>query len=612
MRLVALAVCLLAVLALPCVGLAAGYGFLTTIGSGDDAIDVVYVGGSYYDMGYWYGKLLEPKVAANYDYALGVLEGLGYSESALLSVWAQAQPFIPTRYQDEMQGLADGCLAANPSTTVTLSGIRAMHIIPEADQVQCSSFAAFGAATADGHVYQTRNLDWTMDLLVQNRPVIAVCDPYAQQRYAMVSFAGMMLPVAGINISGLALGEISGYSSDDTYAGLPVFMRLRNVMEQARTLAEAVPLMTSGGGTWGTDIVIGDGATNNGYAFEISANNYAVIGGNETLVASNDPASYILLSGDRPALPIPDVVYRADVAFDSHMRVLQYGGWGYVPRYVGQHDPLVANWGAIDENIARQIAQSVAMSSCVISAIYDDTTQEMWVSFAHDYTPAQNLTYQYFNLHDYYCTYDDVSMLFWAYRQIEAMTREGITGGCSGNPPLFCPTGQVTRGQLAVFLCKAAGKTWLDKGSPTFSDVPRGSNGQWDGGGSGGLDADGTHVFYGWIERLADAASWGGQAPTGGCGSGRFCPSASATRGQMAAFLCKAAGKAWLDNPTPTFSDVPQSHPFYGWVERLADAASWGGTPVTTGCGTGIYCPTTAVPRGQMAVFLCRAFAIPY
>ncbi|UCH34264.1 MAG: hypothetical protein JSV65_17300, partial [Armatimonadota bacterium] len=442
--------------------LAAGYGFLTTIGSGQDAIDVIYVGGSYYDMGYWYGELLEADIAASVDYALGVLAGAGYTEEALLAVWAQAEPYIPTRYIEEMQGLADGCLAANPSTTITLDKVHAMHIVPEADQVQCSSFAAFGAATADGHVYQTRNLDWTMDLLVQNYPVIMVCDPYGEQRYANVSFAGMLLPIAGMNISGLAIGQISGYSSDDTYAGLPVFMRLRNVLEQAHDLTEAVPIMTSGGGTWGTDIVIGCGATNNGYAFEISANNYAVIGDNETLVDASDPGAYIITDGDKPALPIDDVVYRADVAFASNMRALQYGGWGYTPRYVGQHDPLVTNWGVIDENVARSIAQAVAMSSCVISAIYDNTTQEMWVSFAQDYTPAQNLTYQYFNLHDYFCTFDDVSMLHWAYGYIEAIARDGITGGCQADPPLYCPIGQVTRGQMAVFLCRAAGKTWLD------------------------------------------------------------------------------------------------------------------------------------------------------
>ncbi|UCH35922.1 MAG: hypothetical protein JSV65_06095, partial [Armatimonadota bacterium] len=72
----------------------------------------------------------------------------------------------------------------------------------------------------------------------------------------------------------------------------------------------------------------------------------------------------------------------------------------------------------------------------------------------------------------------------------------------------------------------------------SFTDVPRGANGQWDGGGGGGLDVDGTHIFYGWIERLADAASWGPfGAPTGGYGDGTFRPTVICARGQMATFI---------------------------------------------------------------------------
>ncbi|UCH35110.1 MAG: penicillin acylase family protein [Armatimonadota bacterium] len=192
--------------------------------------------------------------------------------------------------------------------------------------------------------------------------------------------------------------------------------------------------------------------------------------------------------------------------------------------------------------------------------------------------------------------FEDVAKDFWARPYIEAIFREGITGGCGADPPLYCPTNNVTRGQMAVFICKAAGKTWLDPGAPTFSDVAE------------------THPFYGWIERLADPASWGGIPPTGGCGGGRYCPTSATTRGQIAVFLCKANGTTWLDPGTPTFDDVAETHPFYGWIERLADPGSWT-VPPTSGCAIGPpprYCPTNSVTRAQMAAFLCRAFDIPY
>jgi hypothetical protein len=195
------------------------------------------------------------------------------------------------------------------------------------------------------------------------------------------------------------------------------------------------------------------------------------------------------------------------------------------------------------------------------------------------------------------CTFDDVPKPHQFWRFIEGLVSRGITSGCEAAPPLYCPDDKVTRGQVSKFLCKAAGKTWLDATTPTFADVPGGS------------------TFYGWIERLADSASWGGSPPTSGCTAITYCPDQAVTRAQMAKLLCKARGKTWLAKPTPTFSDVPTSNQFYGWIERLADPGSWGGTAPSGGCQAAPvkkYCPDDPVTRDQMAKFLVLAFGIPY
>jgi hypothetical protein len=48
------------------------------------------------------------------------------------------------------------------------------------------------------------------------------------------------------------------------------------------------------------------------------------------------------------------------------------------------------------------------------------------------------------------------------------------------------------------------------------------------------------------------------------------------------------------------FADVPASSPFCRWIEELARRA------VVGGCGAGNYCPSSAVTREQMAVFVLR------
>lgn len=103
--------------------------------------------------------------------------------------------------------------------------------------------------------------------------------------------------------------------------------------------------------------------------------------------------------------------------------------------------------------------------------------------------------------------------------EIEALAAAGITLGC--NPPAndrFCPKKTVTRGQMAAFLSRAYGFT-----SP--------------GGDSFG-DDDGT-IFEGVIEALAAAGVTQGCNPPD---NDRFCPDNPVTRGQMAAFLHRAAG----------------------------------------------------------------------
>jgi hypothetical protein len=118
-----------------------------------------------------------------------------------------------------------------------------------------------------------------------------------------------------------------------------------------------------------------------------------------------------------------------------------------------------------------------------------------------------------------------------------------------------------------------------------------------------------TDWFWTYVEALAHTGI------TSGCAQVMYCPYQSVTRAQMAKFLCTAAGKTELFPPTPTFTDVQPGPWYYGWVERLADPDSWGGTPPTSGiaCPPGVppgsrcYGPFQPVTREQMAKFLCIA-----
>jgi len=54
-------------------------------------------------------------------------------------------------------------------------------------------------------------------------------------------------------------------------------------------------------------------------------------------------------------------------------------------------------------------------------------------------------------------TFEDVPCWFWAADWIEQFHAEGLTAGCSSNPPLYCPEAAVSRAEMAVFLSRLLG-----------------------------------------------------------------------------------------------------------------------------------------------------------
>ena len=122
-------------------------------------------------------------------------------------------------------------------------------------------------------------------------------------------------------------------------------------------------------------------------------------------------------------------------------------------------------------------------------------------------------------------------------------------------------------------------KTWTLHVGDSFTDVPA------------------TNAFYRFIETLFH------KQITGGCSGTNYCPSASTTREQMSVFVLIAKQGAGYVPPacgTPVFADVPATNPFCRWIEELFRRG------VVSGCGGNNYCPTQAVARDTMAVFVLR------
>jgi hypothetical protein len=168
---------------------------------------------------------------------------------------------------------------------------------------------------------------------------------------------------------------------------------------------------------------------------------------------------------------------------------------------------------------------------------------------------------------------------------IGKLSARGVTVGCGNGT--FCPDDPLTREQMAAFIIRGLGvSNPPTPGQQRFADVMPGN------------------PFYNFIDRMAALGI------TVGCGTNSggqiiYCPGELVSREQMAAFICRSLGE--YNPPTPStqrFLDVPRENMFFNYIDRLAEMG------ITVGCGGGNFCPALPVTRGQMAVFLVRAFRL--
>jgi glucose/arabinose dehydrogenase len=182
-------------------------------------------------------------------------------------------------------------------------------------------------------------------------------------------------------------------------------------------------------------------------------------------------------------------------------------------------------------------------------------------------------------------SFTDVPIAHFAYLHVQGIFNASVTAGCG--PGIFCPDTSITRAQAAVFLLRGKdGAAYVPPPATgtVFNDVPQGS------------------FAAAWIEELSE------RSITGGCGGGNYCPDLAITREQIAVMLLRTEeGPAYLPPActTASFADVPCTSPYAAWIYELVARG------IAAGCGGGNYCPTQAVTRAQMAVFVTTTFGLP-
>ena len=329
---------------------------------GDDRI--LFLSGSHYDMGYQHGTLMKEEIleAAQLIRTVGTFAWSGDYSVSIREAWERTSPFIPERYKEEIQGVAD-------ATGLTVEEVQDFTIFPEL--FHCSGFAIWGNATADGTLYHGRVLDYMRDIGLDKYAVILIQQPEGYNAFVNVGYAGMLGSVTGMNDQHVAIGEMGG-SDPEQWDGMPMTLLVRECLELGDTLEDVRRIMEETPRTCQFYYVISDSKADDGRGYALG------------VAADSNSIQFIGPNEHHPQLPRPvedAVLLSAD------------------DRYQCLVDRVEKMFGQFTHQEALDLmARGVAMRSNMHNALFKPETLEFWVANSTVREPASNRPYRHYNL----------------------------------------------------------------------------------------------------------------------------------------------------------------------------------------------------------------------
>lgn len=151
---------------------------------------------------------------------------------------------IPPEYITELRGVAD--TEQGPiDEEILFSGVPDIFF-----NFGCTSIAAWGTATSDGEFYAAKSFDWIGPGITNTLTTLFVYQPENGYSFAHVGFPGLTGPLTGVNEEGLYLSQmwVQLPVDDEQEAmlnldGLPLQLLLRDVIQYASTIDEALAIL---------------------------------------------------------------------------------------------------------------------------------------------------------------------------------------------------------------------------------------------------------------------------------------------------------------------------------------------------------------------------------
>jgi hypothetical protein len=329
-----------------------------------DGTRVLFLKGTPEEMGRQQGELLKPELR---DVMTRIVYGIGVGSSFPKGRWffgeiesaeKRLHPFISDRTYREIDAMAD-------AAGVNRQEARLANFFPEL--FHCSGFSLTGDATVGGRMFHGRILDYMKGVGLEQNAVVMVYQPDIGNAWVNLSYAGFVGSVTAMNAKHISIGEMGG-RGEGNWDGKPMAQLIREVMENASTLDEAIAIMKKGPRTCAYYYVISDGNTKQAVG----------------IAATPETFELVHLGESHPLLPdaIKDCVLLS--AGDRYKTLVQRVKDGY---------------GKFTAQSAMQLmTRPVAMNSCIQAVLFAPDTLDFWVANADSKNVASHTRFTHYNL----------------------------------------------------------------------------------------------------------------------------------------------------------------------------------------------------------------------
>ena len=337
-----------------------GKGLLTFINGNR----VLVAKGTNSEIGAAHGTLLKSEVRKMIDatlYTVGwayTVERKRWFIDDMRDAYRRLEPFIPEKYQQEMAAMAE-------ATEYPLEEIQLTNVFPAL--FHCSGFALYGDATVKGKLLHGRVLDYMTGIGLQHHAVVFALHPDGGHGFVNIGYAGFIGSVSGMNDQQVAFGEMGGRGEGD-WDGMPMAFLMRDGLERANTMEEAVSIFRDTPRTCEYFYVISDGKIPDARGLSTTPTRFEIV----------MPDKF----HEKLRHPIKDAV------------LMSVGD-----RYEKLAERVKSGFGKFDSQKAiRLMDRPVAMKSNLHNVLFAPQSLEFWVANAGSNTPAAAEPYTHYSL----------------------------------------------------------------------------------------------------------------------------------------------------------------------------------------------------------------------